>query len=64
LCEIDHNGAEVILASGTGMPTLAALRRWRTESRVPVLSSNLCLAWALLRVVDPQLALAPTDLLA
>lgn len=68
LGEIDQTGAEAIVASGTGMPTLAALKRWRSESRerstaaprgasaVPVLSSNLCLAWALLRAVDPALA--------
>lgn len=64
LCEIDQTDAEVILASGTGMPTLAALRRWRSESSLPVLSSNLCLAWALLRAVDPALAgHSPTALL-
>ncbi len=64
LCKIDQTGAEIILASGTGMPTLAALRRWRSDSDMPVLSSNLCLAWALLRAVDPALAgHSPTALL-
>ena len=56
LGEIDHSGADVIVASGTGMPTLAALNRWHAESPKPVLSSNLCLAWALLRAVDPTIA--------
>ena len=56
LREIDCSQADVILSSGTGMPTLAALRRWRAESTKPVLSSNLCLAWALLHAVDPMIA--------
>lgn len=64
LCEIDTSHAQVIVASGTGMPTLAALQRWTVESSVPVLSSNLCLAWALVRAVDPQRAgPAPPSLL-
>ena len=36
--------ADCILVTGTGMPSLAAIAKART--RVPVLSSNLCLAWA------------------
>ena len=49
-------GAEAVVASGTGMPTLRALRLLRGETALPVLSSNLCLAWALLRAVAPELA--------
>jgi maleate isomerase len=49
-------GADCVLASGTGMPTLRALRQFRAECAVPVLSSNLCLAWALLRRAAPELA--------
>lgn len=49
-------GAEAVVASGTGMPTLRALRTLRGETALPVLSSNLCLAWALLRAVAPELA--------
>lgn len=37
-------GTDCILVTGTGMPSLAAIARARTE--VPVLSSNLCLARA------------------
>ena len=46
---IERSNADVLVASGTGMPTLRALRSIRSESPVPVISSNLCLAWALLR---------------
>ena len=35
---------DCILITGTGMPSLAAIAKART--RAPVLSSNLCLAWA------------------
>lgn len=48
--------ADCIVASGTGMPTLRALRVFRRESPLPVLSSNLCLAWALTRLAAPELA--------
>lgn len=61
---IDVAGADCLLASGTGMPTLRALKQLRTESTLPVLSSNLCLAWALLRATAPELSPAtPTGLL-
>ncbi len=48
--------ADCIVASGTGMPTLSALRTFREECPLPVLSSNLCLAWALTRRAAPELA--------
>lgn len=38
-----------IVLSGTGMVTLEAIRTVRTDFRVPLLSSNLCGAWWLLR---------------
>jgi len=41
-------GADAILLSGTGMPTLRAIK-WAAETiGIPVLSSNLCLAWQVL----------------
>jgi len=65
LREVDTDGAQALVASGTGMPTLRALRTLRRESALPVLSSNLCLAWCLLRAVAPELAPAsPVELLA
>jgi maleate isomerase len=48
--------ADCLVASGTGMPTLRALRTFRHECALPVLSSNLCLAWALTRLAAPELA--------
>jgi maleate isomerase len=38
------------------MPTLRALRALRSELKLPVLSSNLSLAWALTRAAAPELA--------
>jgi maleate cis-trans isomerase len=47
------------------MPTLRALRILRAELPIPVISSNLCLAWALLRTAAQALAPPqPQDLLA
>lgn len=64
LRRIDRSGAEALLATGTGMPTLRALRRLRGELDLPALSSNLCLAWALTRAAAPELAPAsPVGLL-
>lgn len=56
LRRVDRAGADCLVASGTGMPTLRALRVLRTELSLPVLSSNLCLAWALIRTAAPELA--------
>jgi maleate isomerase len=64
LREIAKSGADCLLASGTGMPTLRALRTLRSELKLPVLSSNLSLAWALTRTAAPELAPAtPAGLL-
>ena len=64
LRKIDRSGADCLLASGTGMPTLRALRILHSESSLPALSSNLSLAWALTRVAAPELVPAtPAGLL-
>ena len=61
---IDKTGADCVVVSGTGMPTLRALRALDAQSALPVISSNLCLAWALTRAVAPALAPAtPVQLL-
>ena len=39
--------ADAVLITGTGMPSLAALNRLNGPGRVPVISSNLCLAWSM-----------------
>ena len=43
--------ADAILLTGTGMPTLRAIPELAQRSGKPVLSSNLCLAWALLKAL-------------
>ena len=48
LGQFDSAGADLILLSGTGMPTIAALR----NSTVPMISSNLCLATEVLRRIQ------------
>lgn len=48
LASLDDANADLILLSGTGMPTIAALR----NSTTPMLSSNLCLATEILRSVQ------------
>lgn len=55
---------DAVLISGTGMPTLAALPMAAARLGRPVLSSNYCLAWALLRALGgaeaPWTDLRPT----
>jgi maleate isomerase len=64
LRQVDRSGADCLLASGTGMPTLRILRTVHAETGLPVISSNLSLAWALTRIAAPDLAPpAPGDLL-
>jgi maleate isomerase len=46
----DTCGAEALLLAGTGMPSLRALQPLELARGVPVLSSNLCLAWALAKI--------------
>ncbi len=56
LRKLELRGADALVLSGTGMPTLRALRTARRELPIPAISSNLCLAWMLLRAVAPELA--------
>jgi len=63
LRRVESVGADCVVASGTGMPTLRALRHERMAARAadtaaapPTLSSNFCLAWALWRAVAPSQA--------
>jgi len=46
----DARGADAVLLTGTGMPSLRAIQPLETALEVPVLSSNLCLAWALAKL--------------
>lgn len=53
--------AEVLVLTGTGMPTLKAIGVIAEALGKPVLSSNLCLAWALHRAAGIAAAMsAPT----
>ncbi len=58
LATFDPNGADAILISGTGMPSLACIAS--ASHDIPVVSSNLCLAWRLLDIARAsRLALRP-----
>ena len=48
---LDVSGCDAVLLSGTGMPTLGVMAE--RPLAVPLLSSNLCLAWAMRCVVEP-----------
>lgn len=43
---LDLSKAEALILTGTGMPTLKAIPSLSERLGLPVLSSNLCLAWA------------------
>lgn len=49
--DFDACGADAILIAGTGMPSLRAIPALERRLDLPVISSNLCLAWALRRVI-------------
>jgi maleate isomerase len=52
---LDTRGADAVLLSGTGMPTLRAIAC--LDPGIPIVSSNLCLAWLLAKTAggDPAL---------
>jgi maleate isomerase len=45
--ELDLSHADCLLFTGTGMPSLPAIRTLGNGLGIPVISTNLCLAWAL-----------------
>ena len=49
LDKVDHDNVDATVMSGTGMLTLPAILAARSEGCKPMLSSNLCAAWWLLR---------------
>ncbi len=55
--QLDTRGADAVLLAGTGMPTLRTMAM--VMPGIPVLSSNLCLAWDLNRATGGDAALAP-----
>ena len=60
---LDSRGADAVLVSGTGMPSLAPLRARRSQ-HPPVISSNLCLAWWLHQQVPGGGPALPQEILA
>ena len=60
---LDTRGADAVLVSGTGMPSLGLLRARRSQDP-PVISSNLCLAWRLHQHVPGCGPALPQELLA
>ena len=59
LASLDTTGCDAVLMSGTGMPSLRTMAAHSLP--MPVLSSNLCLAWAMKCAVQPDQS--STDLL-
>lgn len=52
LSRVDHARIDVTVMSGTGMLTLPAILAARRAGAKPILSSNLCSAWWLLRTAS------------
>ena len=52
LSRLNTSRADAVLVSGTGMPSLRLIAE--AGGGVPLLSSNLCLAWRLCDVLSPQ----------
>jgi maleate isomerase len=57
LQDVDAEDVDLVLISGTGMPTLSAVRDASTS--VPVVSSNMCLAWKLVQSAGLEQFLTP-----
>ncbi len=51
---LNMNASGALLITGTGVPTLGAIEPIRAFYGRPVLTSNLCLAWQMLRTLDPR----------
>lgn len=49
---IDYSDVDAILLTGTGMPSLSAVMALMECTGKPVLSSNLCLTWAMRNALD------------
>lgn len=54
ISKLDGQACDAVVMSGTGMLTLPAIDKARQNSDTPLLSSNLCSAWALLRELGVQ----------
>ena len=59
---LDLKGAQCLLFTGTGMPSLRAIEALDVRLSIPVLSTNLCLAWALAQSIGATPAVGPHPL--
>ncbi|RVT90984.1 hypothetical protein [Sphingomonas crocodyli] len=59
---IDLTGADALLFTGTGMPSLRAIDTLGARTGIPILSTNLCLAWALATRIGADMADGPHPL--
>lgn len=60
---LDFADADGLLITGTGMPSLAAIETLEPQLGIPVLSTNLCLGWALCRALGVELPPGPHPLM-
>lgn len=60
LAQVETTGIDAIVMSGTGMITLPAMLARPERSGPPLLSSNLCCAWWMMKVAG----IAPSDVFA
>ena len=61
LRKLPTDEADAILLSGTGMPTLVTIRAAASGFDKPVLSSNYCLAWAMIKALGGSIPPWSTD---
>jgi maleate isomerase len=61
--DLDLSRADCLLFTGTGMPSLPAIRALGPSLGIPVISTNLCLAWALIRRLGFPVPVGPHPLL-
>lgn len=51
MAKVDTTGADCVLFTGSGMPSLNAILEVEERTGLPALSTNLCLGWALCEAV-------------
>lgn len=61
LRQVNRGGMDAVVISGTGMLTLPAILAARDSMGLPLLSSNICCSWWLMRAAD---AAAPSPVFA
>lgn len=54
VAQVDGNACDAVVMSGTGMLTIPAILELRESIRPPLLSSNLCMAWWIMRAVGSK----------